>query len=55
MQHGRNFVKRFAECEKVWRKEVAKEMKDAASLGDMVSQAADWFEGRIVLLVCDKY
>ena len=31
----------------------AKEMKDAESLENVVSQAADWLEDRAVLLVCD--
>ena len=34
-------------------KELAKEMRKASSLRDVVSQAAEWLEGRAVLLVCD--
>ena len=36
-------------------KVVAKEMKNAASLGDVVCEAADWFEDRAVFSVCDNF
>ena len=34
-------------------KEVVKEMKMASSLRDVVNRAAEWFEDREVLMVCD--